>query len=482
MLDPRDWEAFRAAAHQALDDAVDFLRDVRERPAWREMPESAKERLREALPRAPSEFSDVYRTFVETILPYTGGNIHPRFFGWVQGTGTPSGAIAEMLAATMNANVGGRNHGAVYVERQVIDWSRELFGFPREATGVLTTGASEANLVGVLVARTRALGGEVRERGLDPQRARVTGYASAATHGCVRRAFEIAGIGSEALRILPTDGRQRIDIAALQERIASDRAAGARPFLIVANAGTVDVGAIDPLDELATIARREGCHLHVDGAFGALAMLSSTLRERLKGIERADSIAFDFHKWAHAPYDVGCVLVRDGEAHRATFASEGPYLTRMTRGLASATPWFTDYVPELSRSFRALKVWFTLKEHGADRIAAAIERNVEQARRLGEAIDADERLELLAPVGLNVVCFRYRPQGVDEAALDAFNDELVVRVQESGIAVVSSTSIGGRRALRACFVNHRTTEDDLRVLLDGIRDLGERLARERALG
>ena len=446
------------------------------------MPESAKERLREALPRAPSEFSDVYRTFVETILPYTGGNIHPRFFGWVQGTGTPSGAIAEMLAATMNANVGGRNHGAVYVERQVIDWSRELFGFPREATGVLTTGASEANLVGVLVARTRALGGEVRERGLDPQRARVTGYASAATHGCVRRAFEIAGIGSEALRILPTDGRQRIDIAALQERIASDRAAGARPFLIVANAGTVDVGAIDPLDELATIARREGCHLHVDGAFGALAMLSSTLRERLKGIERADSIAFDFHKWAHAPYDVGCVLVRDGEAHRATFASEGPYLTRMTRGLASATPWFTDYVPELSRSFRALKVWFTLKEHGADRIAAAIERNVEQARRLGEAIDADERLELLAPVGLNVVCFRYRPQGVDEAALDAFNDELVVRVQESGIAVVSSTSIGGRRALRACFVNHRTTEDDLRVLLDGIRDLGERLARERALG
>lgn len=482
MLDPRDWEAFRAAAHQALDDAVDFLRDVRERPAWQEMPESAKERLREALPRAPSEFSDVYRTFVETILPYTGGNIHPRFFGWVQGTGTPSGAIAEMLAATMNANVGGRNHGAVYVERQVIDWSRELFGFPREATGVLTTGASEANLIGVLVARTRALGGEVRERGLDPQRTRITGYASAATHGCVRRAFEIAGIGSEALRILPTDGRQRIDIAALRERIASDRAAGARPFLIVANAGTVDVGAIDPLDELASIARSEDCHLHVDGAFGALAMLSSVLRERLKGIERADSIAFDFHKWAHAPYDVGCVLVRDGEAHRATFASEGPYLTRMTRGLASATPWFTDYIPELSRSFRALKVWFTLKEHGADRIAAAIERNVEQAKRLGASIDADARFELLAPVGLNVVCFRYRPQGLDEAALDAFNDELVIRVQESGIAVVSSTSIGGKRALRACFVNHRTTEDDLRVLLDGIRELGATLARERALG
>ncbi len=482
MLDPRDWEAFRGAAHRALDDAIDFLRDVRDRPAWQEMPESAKERLREPLPRAPSEFSDVYQTFVEHIFPYTGGNIHPRFFGWVQGTGTPSGAIAEMLAATMNSNVGGRNHGAVYVERQVIAWSRDLFGFPAAATGVLTTGASEANLIGVLVARTRALGGEVREHGIDPQRARITGYASAATHGCVRRAFEIAGIGSEALRILPTDTHQRIDTSALREAIASDRAAGARPFLIVANAGTVDVGAIDPLDDIASIARDEGCHLHVDGAFGALAILSKHLSPRLRGIERADSIAFDFHKWAHAPYDVGCVLVRDGDAHRATFASEGPYLTRMTRGLASATPWFTDYIPELSRSFRALKVWFTLKEQGTDRIAAAIERNVAQASALGTAIDADSRFELLAPVRLNVVCFRYRPLGIDDAALDAFNDELVIRIQESGIAVLSSTSIGGRRALRACFVNHRTSDEDVQILLTGIGELGEALARERALG
>ncbi len=482
MLDPRDWEAFRGAAHRALDDAIDFLRDVRERPAWQEMPESAKERLREPLPRAPSDFSDVYQTFVEHIFPYTGGNIHPRFFGWVQGTGTPSGAIAEMLAATMNSNVGGRNHGAVYVERQVIAWSRDLFGFPSAATGVLTTGASEANLIGVLVARTRALGGEVREHGIDPQRTRITGYASAATHGCVRRAFEIAGIGSEALRILPTDARQRIDTSVLREAIARDRAAGAHPFLIVANAGTVDVGAIDPLDEIASIARDEGCHLHVDGAFGALAILSKNLSGRLRGIERADSIAFDFHKWAHAPYDVGCVLVRDGDAHRATFASEGPYLTRMTRGLASATPWFTDYIPELSRSFRALKVWFTLKEQGTDRIAAAIERNVAQASALGAAIDADSRFELLAPVHLNVVCFRYRPLGIDDAQLDAFNDELVIRIQESGFAVLSSTSIAGRRALRACFVNHRTADEDVEILLTGIGELGERLARERALG
>ena len=478
MLDPADWEAFRAASHRALDDAIDFLRDVRKRPAWQEMPEEAKERLSQPIPRDPSSFEEVYRTFAASILPYTGGNIHPRFFGWVQGTGTPSGAIAEMLAATMNANVGGRNHGAVFVERQVLAWSRDLFGFPATSSGVLTVGASEANLIGVLVARTRALGARVRESGIDPARGRIVGYASAATHGCVRRAFEIAGLGSDALRIVPTNSLQCLDPVRLQELITADRAAGYLPFLIVANAGTVDVGAIDPLDELATLAAKEGCWLHVDGAFGALAMLSEELRGRLRGIERADSIAFDFHKWAHAPYDVGCILVRDAAMHRATFASEGPYLTRMERGLASATPWFTDYSPALSRSFRALKVWFTIKEHGADRIGAAIARNVAQARLLGDAVDRSERLELLAPVTLNVVCFRYRPEGMDEASLDRFNDELVIRVQESGVAVASSTSVSGRRALRACLVNHRTTDDDIKIFLAAVEELGAALAAE----
>jgi aromatic-L-amino-acid/L-tryptophan decarboxylase len=470
ILDPKDWEAFRALSHAALDDAIDYLQSVRDRPVWQDVPAEVRERLTAPLPLEPSPLEEVYAEFVRDVLPYPTGNIHPRFFGWVHGSGTASGALAELLAATMNSNVGGRNHGAVYVERQVVGWFRDLFGFPPQSSGVLTVGTSAANLIAVLVARTRALGHAVREDGLFGAD-RLVGYASSATHGCVRRAFEVAGLGSASLRVLPADSLFRLDPAEAARAVAEDRARGLKPFLIVGNAGTVDVGAIDPLDALADLAARENLWFHVDGAFGATAMLAPSLAPRLRGIERADSIAFDFHKWLHAQYDAGCVLVRDGELHRSTFASTPSYLTRMPRGLASATPWFTDFTIDLSRGFRALKIWFVLKEMGARAVGAAIEENVRLARALGEAIDADERFELLAPVQLNIVCFRYRAAGMDGGALDRFNDELVLRLQESGIAVTSSTNVGDRRAIRVNITNHRTRDEDVTILLDALRRL-----------
>ena len=478
MLDPKDWQAFRTLAHAALDDAIDYLETVDERPAWQEMPDSARERLAEPMPAKPSRLEDVYAEFAREIMPYHSGNIHPRFFGWVQGTGTPTGVLAEMLAATMNPNVGGRNHGAVYVERAIVAWFRDLFSFPHDASGVLTVGTSAANLIAVLVARTRAVGPSVRERGVTHEGGRLMAYASTATHGCVRRAFEVAGLGSASLRVLPTDSLHRIDPAAVARAVAEDRAAGNRPFMLVGNAGTVDVGAIDPLDALAELAAREGLWFHVDGAFGATAMLSPKLAPRFRGIERADSIAFDFHKWLQAPYDAGCLLVRDGELHRATFASTPSYLTRMPRGLASAQPWFTDYTLDLSRSFRALKVWFTVKEFGAQGLAAAMEENVRQARLLGDLVDGDAGFELLAPVQLNVVCFRYRTPGLSESELDAFNDELVIRLQESGVAVTSSTTVGTHRAIRVCIVNQRTRDDDLTATLDELKRLAATMLAE----
>jgi aromatic-L-amino-acid decarboxylase len=469
VLDPKDWSAFRKLSHAALDDALDHLEHVRERPVWREVPSDVQTHLREPLPIEPTPLEDVYRTFVDAILPYGSGNLHPRFFGWVQGTGTPTGVLADMLAATMNPNVGGRNHGAVYVERTVIRWFCELFGFPDRSSGVLTVGASAANLIAVLVARTRALGPSVREHGVTHDGGRLIGYASSATHSCVRRAFEVSGLGSDSLHILPSDSLQRIDPVTLARAIAEDRAAGKRPFMLVGNAGTVDVGAIDPLDVLAEIAQHERLWFHVDGALGAPAMLAPSLAGRLSGIERADSIAFDFHKWLQVPYDAGCLLVRDAELHRETFASTPNYLTRMPRGLASGQPWFTDFTLDLSRGFRALKIWFTIKEHGAAKLGAAIAENVRQARLLGDLIDADRHFELLAPVQLNIVCFRYRAPGLDEAALDAFNDELVIRLQESGEAVASSTTVGTHRAIRICIVNQRTTDADLAYTLDAIK-------------
>jgi glutamate/tyrosine decarboxylase-like PLP-dependent enzyme len=470
ILDPADWNAFRALSHAALDDALDYIEGVRDRPVWQEVPAAVRERLHAPMPLEPTPLADVYREFVEDVLPYPTGNIHPRFFGWVHGAGTPTGALAELLAATMNSNLGGRNHGAIYVERQVVGWFRDLFGFPPEASGVLTVGTSAANLIAVLVARAHALGPGVREDGLFGA-VRPVGYASAATHGCVRRAFEVAGLGSASLHVLPTDALHRTDPETVQRAIAEDRERGLRPFMLVGNAGTVDAGAIDPLEELADIAAAEGLWFHVDGAFGATAILAPSIAPRLKGIERADSIAFDFHKWLHAPYDAGCVLVRDGELHRSTFASSPSYLTRMPRGLASGTPWFTDLTIDLSRAFRALKVWFVVKEQGANALGAAIEENVRQAKLLGAMIDADPNFDLLAPVQLNVVCFRYRTPGRGDGELDTLNDELVIRLQESGIAVTSSTTIGGRRAIRVCILNHRTRDEDLTILLDALRGI-----------
>lgn len=474
MLDPKDWERFRELAHRAVDDAIDYQRDVRERPVWQPVPSAIQESLAEALPVRPTALSDVYDRFVREILPFSSGNISPRFFGWVQGTGTPTGALAELLAATMNPNVGGRNHVAVYVERAVIAWFRTLFGFPDSASGVLTVGTSAANLIAVVAARTHALGPKAREIGVQGSGKKLVGYASRSTHVCVRKAFEIAGLGASALHILPVDARHRVDPEAMASAIASDRANGLEPFLIVGNAGTVDVGAIDPLDALADLAAREKMWFHVDGAFGAPGVLAPSLRPMLAGMERADSLAFDFHKWIHVPYDAGCVLVRDGELHRAAFASDGPYITRMERGLASATPWFTDYGIDLSRGFRALKIWFTIQEHGSERIGAAIEANVRQASMLGSLIDAHQYFELLAPVQTNVVCFRYRPTGMSEAQLDTFNDNLVIALQESGDAVVSSTTVNSRRAIRICIVNHRTQDTDVRATLDALEKLALR--------
>jgi glutamate/tyrosine decarboxylase-like PLP-dependent enzyme len=468
MLDPEDWAAFRATSHAMLDEAIDRLEGIREAPAWQAVPAEVKARLAQPLPEEPMELEAVCREFVHAILPYPTGNIHPRFFGWVHGSGTPSGALADFLAAMMNSNVGGRDHGAVYVERQVIAWARQLFSFPPESSGVLTVGSSTANLIAILAARTSLLGPSAREHGIDPSLGRLVGYCSVATHSCVRRAFEVSGLGSESLHVLPAGGDHRLDPAGLERAIADDRRRGLRPFLVVGNAGTVDVGAIDPLDALADIAARERLWYHVDGAFGATAILAPSVAPRLRGIERADSIAFDFHKWLHVPYDAGCVLVRDGEAHRAAFATSSPYLTRMPRGTAGGTPWFTDYTIDLSRGFRALKTWFTIKEHGTKRLGEAIENNVRQAKLLAATIERRAAFELLAPVQLNIVCFRHKGAGLAGTELDRFNEELVTRLQESGTAVTSLTTVDGKRAIRVNITNHRTRDDDLVVLLDAL--------------
>jgi glutamate/tyrosine decarboxylase-like PLP-dependent enzyme len=327
-LDPADWDGFRASAHRMLDDIIDYVEKIRERPVWQPFGEEVRARFRVPLPSEPAALDDVHAEFMRWVLPYATGNVHPGFMGWVHGGGNPAGMLGEMLAAGLNANLGGRDHAPIEVERQIVRWMRELFGFPPTASGLFVTGTSMANLLAVLVARSVALTPAVREAGIAAQGKRLVAYASMAAHGCVAQAMDLAGLGRDNLRRVAVDAQQRIDTAALEQAIAADRAAGLTPFLVVGTAGSVDVGAIDDLAALAALAERERLWFHIDGAFGALAMLSPALAPRLAGIERAHSLAFDFHKWGQVPYDAGFLLVRDGETHRAAFASPAAYLRR----------------------------------------------------------------------------------------------------------------------------------------------------------
>jgi glutamate/tyrosine decarboxylase-like PLP-dependent enzyme/glutathione synthase/RimK-type ligase-like ATP-grasp enzyme len=383
--------------------------------------------------------------------------------------------LAEMLAAGLNSNLGGRDHVPIEVERQIVRWMRRIFGFPEGASGLFVTGTSLANLIGVLIARDAELGFEVRRAGVAGNSKRLAAYTSAAAHNCIGKAMDISGIGSDALRPIPVDGRYRMDPNALEQAIDADRRAGLTPFLVVGTAGTVDTGAIDDLDALATICRRQRLWFHVDGAFGALAILAPDLAPRLKGIERADSLAFDFHKWGQVPYDAGFILVRDGALHRKAFAAAVAYLKKERRGLAAGSPWPCDYGPDLSRGFRALKTWFTLKVLGSEALGAMISRTCALARYLESRIAATPQLELLAPVELNVVCFRYRAEDAQ-----GINAEIVTELQESGVVAPSSTTLDGRLAIRAAIVNHRTGAREIDLLVEKTVALGRAIEASAA--
>ncbi len=466
-LDPADWPALRAQGHRMLDDMLDHLEGLRDQPVWRAMSSQDRGRFDTPPPASAEALAAVHEDFMRHVLPHAGGNLHPGFMGWVQGAGTPVGMLAEMLAAGLNGNLGGRDHAPIQVEREVAGWVRDLFGLPTSASGLFVTGASMANFIGVLAARTRALGPTVRETGLMAAEKRLVAYTSRAAHSCVRRAMEMSGLGARALRVIDFDKDQRIDLDALRSAIAADRAEGLSPFLIVGNAGTVDVGAVDDLTALADIAQAEGLWLHIDGAYGALGVLSETVAPKLVGLERADSIAFDFHKWGQVPYDAGFLIARDGASLLQTFATPAAYLQRETRGLAGGDWWPCDYGPDLSRGFRALKTWFTLRVHGLDAIGAAISRACALAQGLQARIEAEPALELLAPAQLSIVCFRYRC-----ADADAVNRAIVADLQEAGRVAPSLTEIDGKAAIRAALFNHRTEPEDLDALVDGVLRLG----------
>ncbi|MBB4567315.1 pyridoxal phosphate-dependent decarboxylase family protein [Rhizobium leucaenae] len=470
-LDPDDWQILRKQGHQMLDDMLNHLATLSEKPVWQPAPLPARTLFDAPLPVEPTAMADVHAIFRDNILPYGSGNIHPGFMGWVQGGGTVAGMLAEMLAGGLNANLGGRDHMPIEVERQIIRWTRQIFSFPDTAGGLFLTGASQANFVAVLLALGRKLGADVRAKGLS-NGARLVAYASNEVHGCVPRACEMSGIGSDQLRRIPANSAGQIDIAALERAIIRDNNEGHTPFLIIGSAGTVNTGAIDDLTALRSIANAHDLHFHVDGALGALGILCDDLAHLFTGIQSCDSLAFDFHKWGQVPYDAGFLLVRDSTWQRQTFASDAAYLSRAASGLAGGDWWPCDYGPDLSRGFRALKTWFTLKTYGLKALGDSMAANCALARGLAGRIEREPALRLLAPVALNIVCFAYVGPGGD--APPQVNARIIEHLHAEGRVAPSLTHFNGQPAIRAAIVNHRTQQADIDALIDGVLKLGSR--------
>ena len=476
-LDPDDWEALRELGHRAFDDMIEYLQTIRERPAWQPLPATAKALFDEGVPWQGTPCDEVYAQIHEHVLPYPTGNIHPRFWSWVGGTGTATQLIADLVASAMNsAGLGFDEVASSYVELQLLNWLKTLLGYPAEASGLLVSGGSMANLVGLAVARTRMSPYNVRETGVDTtNHPRLMYYASTETHSSVRKAIELIGLGSESLRLLPVNSDFTINVDALQEAIAADRKAGKLPICLVANAGTVNTAAIDPLNELADIAAEEGLWVHADAAFGGFAKMSPQYAHLVDGLERADSLAFDLHKWLYVQYDCGCALIKSADVHKDTFSVTPDYLREFDRGLASGPLNFSEYGVQLSRSFKALRAWTALKTEGAERYGEQIAQNIRQAAYLSELVDDEVQLELMAPTAMNIVNFRFVDDAVPANELEDLNAEILMQLHERGIAAPSSTVLNGQFTIRVAICNHRSRRSDFEALVAGVIAIGNEL-------
>ena len=475
-FDPANWDELKSLGHEMVNEMIDFLQNIRQQPVWRKPSSSVKKEFNASLPLMPKPMKRVYDEFKKNILPYYTGNIHPRFWGWVMGTGTAQGMLYEMLAAGMNCNVGIGDVAPMYVDQQVINWCKQMMGFPEESSGALVSGASVANLNALIVARNAA-DDKIRKQGL-PAGKKMFIYASTETHSCIVKAAEIIGIGTEGVRKVRVNDKYEMDTVHLEQLIEQDKEDGHLPFCVVANLGTVNTGAIDPLEKIFWICSKQDLWMHVDGAFGALLKLLPEYREQLSCLEYADSIAFDLHKWMSVPYEAGVVLVKEADTHRRSFALQPDYISAQERGIAAGPELTSNFGFDLSRSFKALKVWMSIKEHGIEKFVRIIRKNIEQAGYLAKLIKQHTQLELMAPVSMNIVCFRFNPVKTD-MDLDTLNKEILMRLQENGIAAPSYTKLNGCYCLRVANVNHRSIKSDFDLLVKEVIKTGNEILKEK---
>ncbi len=479
-------EEFRALGHHLVDRIAGFLETARERSAGVDLsPAEARRRVGQGpLPEAGADPRALLDEAADLLFEGCRFNGHPRSWGYVIGSPAPIGMLADFLASAVNPNLVAWSSTPVptEIELQAVRWIAELLGYPTDCGGLLTSGGNAANFIGFLAARRARAGWDLREQGLAAGPARLRVYASPETHTWLDKAADMFGLGRAAIRRVATDGALRMDAAALEAQIAADLAAGERPFLIVGSAGTVSTGAVDPLPEMAAIARRHGLWLHVDGAYGAPAILAPEAPADIQGLREADSIAIDAHKWLCVPLEAGCALVRNRRALHETFAHRPDYY-HYGAGPAEEITHFYEFGPQNSRCFRALKVWLAFRRGGRAAYADLVSRNIRQARELYDRIAAEPALEP-ATQGLSITTFRYLPEDLDptgegaEDYLNRLNAELVLRVQKGGEAFLSNAVVDGRFLLRACITNFRSTGADVAMLPGLVTRLGRELDAE----
>lgn len=462
-----------------VDETLQHLRTLRDRPAWISPPDATRKRLQdEPIPFVPQGESEVYEQYAEDVRPYRNGNLDPRFYGWVQGNGIPLAMMADMLASGINSHSAGFNQSAVDVELKVVAWLSEIMGFDARTSGLLLSGGSMANFTGLIVARNAKCGFEIREEGLQGGSPYLTVYGSSETHSWAKKAVEVLGLGNKAFRRIPANADFTINIDKLEQAIRDDISAGHRPVAVLATAGTVNTGAFDDFHAIAAICEAHDIWMHVDGAFGALAAVSPNLKAKVSGMQLADSVAFDLHKWMYLPFEIACLLIKDKAAHKAAFSQSVTYLAPAKRGVSAGGNIFADLGIELTRGFKALKAWMCLKAYGLNAFAEIIDQNVQQAKYLESKILSEPKLEAMAPVPLNIVCYRFTSPELSQTQLNRLNEELLLRIQEQGIAIPSSTVLDGNFCIRCCIVNHRTQTKDLDQLVQASVTIGSQILTE----
>jgi aromatic-L-amino-acid/L-tryptophan decarboxylase len=466
-------DEIKRIGYRVVDLIADHLTTLPNRPVFQPVPKDLVDGfLSASAPETGSDPDEILDRFRTTVEPYPFGNGHPRFFAWVNSPPAIMGIFADALAAAMNPSCAGGNHAAIYVEKQVVNWFKELLSYPRDAYGLLLSGGSMAALTALAVARHVKCGFDVRASGLQQTASRLLFYKTAEGHGCHQKAIELLGIGSENIRTIDHDAAYRMRPQSLAAAIARDRSEGCTPIAVIASAGTVNTGAIDPLSDIAEVCREHDVWLHVDGAYGAPAILSDKYGAELEGMRLADSVALDPHKWMCVPVEAGLVLIRHADAERATFSLVPPYLrTDGSQTGVGGPPWFSEYGFQQTRGFRALKVWMSLQHHGVAGYRELVNREIELARHLADMLRASDDFEVCDPQSLGIVCFRLK-RGSGTLDLNAFNQATLARLQLGGSAFLSSTVLDGVFWLRACILNPRTTAADIAELIEAIRRAG----------